>query len=236
MHRKKILIVLLVILMPVLEGPVQAEEKDTDDIIVEKNLFSPDRKKWVMEKPSGKKPGKPQKTKKELSKIELYGTVVSDNQSYAVLRTKKGDKRKDVYMVGDYISGHFIKEIDQRKVVLTDESGNEDFIIYINEGKKNRTAAKTEIREEVPVSRTKEKAARKAKKKTSSKSQKSKTSGFLKKRLKRDLNVLKSKKSKMVERQAQKDYKKIEKLLPQMTDQERREVLELKKELDSMIE
>ncbi len=217
-----------------------------DDIIVEKNLFHPERKKWVMKQKKEKKSGKPKTKKPVISKIELFGTIIEGDKSYAVLRTKKRRKKggdNKLYMVGDYISGYYIKEIDRKKVVLKDETANEDFEIFINEGKKNRIAAKTEVREEAPqrIGKQARKAGGSTGKKQKVKSgkkapnpKKAKTAEFLKKRLKKHAKILKTKKSKLVRKQADKDYKKIEELLPYMSPSDRREVLELKRELDSL--
>jgi hypothetical protein len=176
----------------------------------------------------------PKKDKKKLKKIELFGTVIAGKKRYAVLRTKKSRRKNKFYMVGDYISGYLIKEIDRKRVVLRDDSENEDYIIFINEGKKSRSAAKTEIKAEAPSEKPKKgKKARKKKRKP--KPKKAKDAQFLMKRLKRDVEVLRQKDSKLVERQAKKDYEKLKKLLPHISDKDSREASELKKELDRLI-
>jgi hypothetical protein len=201
--------------------------EETDSIIVEKNLFHPERKKWVMETPKDSSQKSIKAIQKELSNIELFGTVISGEKRYAVLRTQKGQKRKknEFYMVGDYINGYLITEIDKKNVVLRNNRGDENFIIFLNEGKEKRSTVKTPIKVERPT--TTAKKSKRAPKKAQ-------TGDFLKKRLERDIKVLKSKKSNLVRKQAAKDFKKLERLMPYMSDKEVREVLELKKELDRL--
>ena len=219
------------------------DKAEIDDIIVEKNLFHPERKKWEMKKKKSKSNKKPGKKKKVLSKIELFGTIMDGDKRCALLRTKKGRSKNEnrVYTVGDYIGGYCIKEIERKKVVLKDETTNEDFIVYINEGKKDRAAAKTEIREESPRL-TKKTATAKGKTKSTDRKikrkapnpKKAKTADFLRKRLQKHVKILKRKKSRLVKRQAEKDYKKLEELLPYMAPEDRRQALDLKKELDGL--
>lgn len=229
------------------EDDVIVEKDDViveeDDVIVAKNLFHPERKKWEMERPDKKKKEKkPLKNPKALSRIRLYGTVITGDKSYAVLRTTKGKKTGEnrVYMVGDYISGFMVKEIERKKIVLEGADVNEDFVVFINDGKKKRSVAKTEIkRESARITRTGQKEGQKVEgkpggksKKKARKPKKAKTADFLRKRLKRHAKVLRTKDSALVKKQALKDYKKIEKLLPHMSAEAQREVMELKNEID----
>jgi hypothetical protein len=219
-------------------APVIADE----DIIAEKNLFHPERKRWDLPEKKPKNEVKNLKPKPNIKNIELFGTVIQGDDSYAVLRaktTRKEDENK-IYMVGDYVSGYYLKEIDRKKVVLHDSSENEDFTIFINEGIKERAAAKTDIKEEVSPPPASMEGRTAVEKKMAEKPkinprnpQKAKTAEFLKQRLQKHARILKTKKSKLVMKQAQKDFQKIEELLPFMPDAERREVLQLKNEIDS---
>ena len=120
-----------------------------DDIIVEKNLFSPDRKKWVSE--PKKQPGDRMATQ-EIGDITLLGTVVSTSARYAVLRAKKdGDKAGyRPYMLGDYVQGYLLKEIEDKKVVLVDEAAIKEYELYMNDEKKERATEKTDLKPEPP--------------------------------------------------------------------------------------
>ncbi len=45
------------------------------------------------------------------------------------------------------MSGYLLKEISERNVVLQDVQSGEDYVIFLNDEKKNRTAVKTEIKD-----------------------------------------------------------------------------------------
>ena len=139
-----------------LQPPAVASDNSTRpklanyDIIIEKNLFSPDRKKWVSEPPA--KPGA-QMAKKELNDLTLLGTIISGNQRYAVLRTKKetaAQSSMQPYAKGDYVQGYFIKDIEEKKVTLLDETENLMYVVFINDQQKVRVAEKTERKPEPP--------------------------------------------------------------------------------------
>ena len=229
------IITFFILFAPLIQRVTMAEE-EAGDIIVEKNLFSPERKKWEMpEKDKADK--KSVKKKGDISEIQLFGTVIGLGDRHAVLRSKKGQKFKNrTYKVGDYIRGYCIKEIERKKVVLSDEREKEDFIIFLNEGKKDRTAVKTEIKDESPeVYQASGKVTKKkGKKDRIIRPKKAKTASFLKKRLNRHVKVLKNKKSSLVVKQAKKDLKKIQRLLPYMSVEDRREVSSLKKEIEKL--
>ncbi len=224
---------------------VSAEEEEdagTDSIIVEKNLFHPERKKWIMEPKKDKKGDKKgaEKVKKGLSDIQLYGTVIQGDQRYAILRASKGKKKigeDKLYMPGDYISGFLIAEIEPKKVVLRDDGKNEDYEIFINEGKKERSAVKTEIKIEKDdrIDRDSGKKKSSKKKRKAPKPKKAQTADFLKKRLEKDIKTLRKKNTKLVRKQAEKDYKKLERLMGDMDDKTFREVQSMKRELDELL-
>lgn len=130
------------------EEAIPADTKNIKDkqheIIIEKNLFSPDRKKWVSEPKSGKKAADKQPVK-EINDLMLLGTVISGPTRYAVIRTKKNITKTafQPYMKGDYIQGYLVKEIKQKKVILLDETENSKYTLYIDNDKKERVAEKT---------------------------------------------------------------------------------------------
>ena len=139
----------------VLHPPAKPDNSTEDklgkyDLIIEKNLFSPDRKKWITEPP-----GKPdaQMAKKELNDLVLLGTIISSRGRYAVLRTKKETAPQNglqPYTKGDYVQGYLVKEIDEKKVLLLDESANLEYVVFINNENKVRLAEKTEVKPEQP--------------------------------------------------------------------------------------
>ncbi len=120
-------------------------------LIIDKNLFSPERKKWISELNAGK--GAAQMAKKQLNDMVLLGTIISGRGRYAVLRTKKDTTPQNgfqPYTKGDYVQGYLIKEIEEKKVTLLDEAENLVYVVFINDDKKERLAEKTERKPEPP--------------------------------------------------------------------------------------
>ena len=96
-------VLLFILLVPIL--PFSFSSAD-DSVIVEKNLFSPDREKWTMEPyDRGSKEAKVKQGK--IDDIILSGTIVSDKVKSAVLSEggKKKKEKSSFYLEGDYMSG-----------------------------------------------------------------------------------------------------------------------------------
>ncbi len=131
-------------------NPANAEDVK-NDIIIEKNLFSPDRKKWVSEPASGKQSAD-KMAKKEINDLMLMGTAIRGKERYAVLHAKKDESKGGFkpWMKGDYVQGYLLKEIEEKMVVLQDEADNKEYILYINDEKKERVAEKTALKPEQP--------------------------------------------------------------------------------------
>lgn len=129
-------------------APAHAEAVGTD-IIIEKNLFSPDRKKWVSAPASDKKSAD-KLAKKEINDLMLMGTAIRGKERYAVLHAKKdaGAAALKPWMKGDYVQGYLLKEIEEKMVVLQDEAENKEYILYLNDEKKERVAEKTAVKTE----------------------------------------------------------------------------------------
>ncbi len=229
-----------------------AQDDDEDDntmtaapgsIIVEKNLFSPDRKKW--EEPADKKPVQKQTVKKNtnINKINLYGTIIAGDRRYAVLRATKKRMRRGAgydtpYQLGDYIEGYKIVEIVRKQVVLRDEDLNEDYNVFVSEEKKDRAALKTEIKQESADVKVvgegavsaKDTAQEKSEKKKPPKPKKAVTQKVLLKRMDRSLRLLKRRDSALVKKQAKRDLDRLKKLLPYMSDKEQEEYVKHRNE------
>ena len=137
-------VLLFILLAPILSFSFSSAD---DSVIVEKNLFSPDREKWTMEPyDRGSKEAKVKQGK--IDDIILSGTIVSDKVKSAVLSEsgKKKQEKSSFYLEGDYMSGYLLKKINEKSVVLEDGQSGEEYVIFLNDGKKNRTAVKTEIK------------------------------------------------------------------------------------------
>jgi hypothetical protein len=156
--------------------PVYAEEYD---MIIEKNLFHDQRQKWEMEKSSSKR-GASQagaRDNQNIDQINLFGTVIKDSKSYAVMRVTKpaaagrsksrgrrgaGSKKKGAsgskqsqdkkgpYAVGDFIAGYRIIAIHSESVLLQDPYDSKRYEIFMNDSQTERTAVRTEIAEDKP--------------------------------------------------------------------------------------
>ena len=66
-----------------------AEAADPYDVISKKNLFRPDRKEWILDKPDETMLDK----KVDASKLELYGTIIVGDKKNALI-FDKGTKEK----------------------------------------------------------------------------------------------------------------------------------------------
>lgn len=110
-------------------------------IIAEQNLFHPERKIPPEKKEEAPLP-KPE--------FVLYGTLITDNMSFAYLEDKKSPrttpgrgKRQTALKKGDTMSGFTLKEVDHDKVVMV--KGEETLIVKVIDSnvKKDREVAST---------------------------------------------------------------------------------------------
>ncbi len=216
----------------------------TGSVIIENNLFDPDRTKWSRQKkkkPKKSEKPKPRKNLANVDRIVLFGTVLSDKKC-AVLNIKggKGKRDNDLYMIGDYIGGYLVSDITEKKVVLTDEYSDQQFNIFVNEGKKRRKAVKTKITKESwkkPENQKKRSAKKKstANRQKKVKPKKARTAAFLKKRFEKTVKILKRTSSRLVKKQGARDYKRLKRLFPFMSEDDRREIIKLKKQFDAAL-
>ena len=146
---------------------VAAEAADPYDVISKKNLFRPDRKEWIIEKPDGTMVDK----KLDTSKLELYGTIIVGDKKNALIfdkgpdqkgapRGKKAgkpgsaaEKKAELYALGDYIGGYVISSIKEKRVVL--DYYGEQVTLYLHEGKEPTKGDVTPIEEDTPKPRPK---------------------------------------------------------------------------------
>jgi len=118
---------------------------DPNALISEKNLFRPDRKDWAMDDAAalGQKDRGP---KKERPKLQLFGTIIIDNQKKAIIRMPrpaKGMANKEIYIPGDYIGEYVLQEVEEKKAVL--DYYGEKVTLLLHEGKVHPKGDKTEI-------------------------------------------------------------------------------------------
>jgi hypothetical protein len=208
-----------------------------DSVIVEKNLFSPDREKWTME-PYKRKDKEEQVKRGKIDDIILSGTVVSDKVKSAVLSesSKKKKEKSSIYLEGDYISGYLLKKINKKNVVLEDVSLGEEYVVFLNDGKKSRSTVKTEIKDDSLQRKTDKglKKQRGAKIKQAMAGEPAEKSLRMKNSLKNSLDRLEKNKSRFDLKKAENDLRKLKKLYPQMSREEKKEVGDLGKKLESL--
>jgi len=194
-------------------------------VISKKNLFSPDRKEWIMEKTDSKaNEAKKAVPKIDLKQIKLMGTVIVGTARKAVIKNslKKGSgKDADIYMTGDYIEGYLLKEINEKKVLLTNTDANDSVEIFLREGTAQRSSEKTDVTMPAPPAEEK-KIFR----------QKAVTTRDLTDRMKQSHTLLKKRDSENVRLQVERDFKKLQDHLGDMSPQEQQEAILLKKEID----
>ncbi len=104
-------------------------------VISSKNLFHPERKL-----PSEKQPEKA--TPKP--DVFLYGTLITDDASYAFIEDKKSPystpgrgKRQVTLKKGDHLSGYTLSEIEANRIVLV--KGEDKVVVILDESEKKRT-------------------------------------------------------------------------------------------------
>jgi len=123
------------------EKPAQSPTSNPADytIIADQNLFHPERKIPPEKKEEAALP-KPE--------FVLYGTMITDNLSFAYLEDKKSPrntpgrgKRQTALKKGDSMSGYTLKEIDHDKVVMV--RGEDTLVVKVIDSsvKKDREAA-----------------------------------------------------------------------------------------------
>ena len=134
------------------------------------------------------------------------------------------------------MSGYLLKKINEKSVVLEDGQSGEEYVIFLNDGKKNRTAVKTEIKDDSKQRRIdkglKKQRASKEKQEMAGKS--ADESLRIKEGLRKSLDRLEKNKSRAGLKKAENDLRKLRKLYPQMTGEEKKEVGDLGKKLESL--
>ena len=104
-------------------------------MISDKNLFHPERK-IPLEKQPEKAIPKPD--------VFLYGTLITDDASYAFIEDKKAPystpgrgKRQITLKKGDSLSGYIVSEIEANRIVLV--KGEEKVVVMLDDREKKRT-------------------------------------------------------------------------------------------------
>ncbi|MGC9975630.1 MAG: hypothetical protein ABSC57_02760 [Syntrophales bacterium] len=128
------------------EPAIQNEEKITPEtsvsyadfaIIVEKNLFHPERQMEKAEKTAVPKP-----------ELILYGTLITDDVSIAYVEDKKSPystpgraKRQTALRKGNSIAGYVLREVEPDHIVLV--RGDDKLVVKLNDETEKRKGSET---------------------------------------------------------------------------------------------
>jgi len=207
------------------------------DIISKKNLFHPERKEWIME--SSDKKGDDAKSsvpKLDPQKVQLKGTVIVGDERKAVVstagsimaaggrmpkRAAAGAGNEEIYMVGDFIEGYLVKEVNEKNILLNSPDGQDAVTIFLHEGSKQRSSEKTPV-PAAPAPIEERRFTR----------QSEETPQMIQERMKKSMEVLKGRDNERVRRQVERDFNKLQKHFPAMSQQEQQDAVLMKKELE----
>ena len=209
----------------VLSLTAQAEEA-TYALIVNKNIFSPNRTAWFMNEAQKKPQNVAQNIPRiDTKRVQLIGTVITAKRRRALISTTPRSSRNDteMYTTGDYFQGYLVKEIEPKRVVLSNQALHEECTLMLNADKPQRSREKTAL---PPPARTV--AGRQAPR------IKAETTRDLHTRMKTARELLKQKDSALVRKQAARDYRELQKHFGSISAQEQQEIILLKKEIDKI--
>ena len=213
--------------------------EDPYAIISQKNLFNPDRKEWIME--SSDKKGDDAKLsvpKLDPQKVQLKGTLIVGDERKAIVSTAgnimaaggRMPKRAaagaaagnaEIYMVGDFIEGYLLKEVNEKNILLSSTDGQDAVTIFLHEGSKQRSSEKTPV-PAAPAPVEERRAVR----------PNAETPEMIQERMKKSMEVLKGRDNERVRRQVERDFNKLEKHFPAMSPQQQQDAILMKKELE----
>jgi hypothetical protein len=229
-------ILLMGIICGALAGTGSAAEEPYD-IISKKNLFHPERKEWIME--SSDKKGDDAKSsvpKLDPQKVQLKGTVIVGDERKAIVsstgnivaaggrmpkRAAAGAGNEEIYMVGDFIEGYLVKEVNEKNILLNSPDGQDAVTIFLHEGSKQRSSEKTPV-PAAPAPIEERRFTR----------QSEETPQMIQERMKKSMEVLKGRDNERVRRQVERDFNKLQKHFPAMSQQEQQDAILMKKELE----
>ncbi len=110
-------------------------------IIIKRNIFSASLDGKPLSKTNNR--AKPRKIKKTSLKLDLYGTIVGDEQDARAIIYDAKEKKQDIYYIGDGVQGAVISAIEKDKVIL--EFDGKEEALSLKE-RKARTAPSTPVR------------------------------------------------------------------------------------------
>jgi hypothetical protein len=239
-YMRKLSIIFSIISCAIISGFLSIESQAVEEpyaIISRKNLFHPERKEWIME--SSDKKGDDAKSsvpKLDPQKVQLKGTVIVGDERKAVVstagsimaaggrmpkRAAAGAGNEEIYMVGDFIEGYLVKEVNEKNILLNSPDGQDAVTIFLHEGSKQRSSEKTPV-PAAPAPIEERRFTR----------QSEETPQMIQERMKKSMEVLKGRDNERVRRQVERDFNKLQKHFPAMSQQEQQDAVLMKKELE----
>jgi hypothetical protein len=249
---RNLAIIFSIICSAIIAGFLSIESQAVEEpyaVISRKNLFHPERKEWIMESSDKKGDNATANVPKlDPQKVKLKGTIIVGNERKAVLSTtgaaimstppgrmaQRGVVgNAQIYMEGDFIEGYLVKEVNEKNILLSRSDGQDEVTIFLHEGSKQHTSegatqhssAKTELEHEQKppaIDRRREII------------QRTEPKSVLMERLKRSRDTLRFGDNANARELAKRDYNKLDKLFPEMSEAEKQELILLKKEIDKL--
>jgi len=233
-------------------------------IIIEKNLFHDQRQKWEMEKAPSKgaaaQAGSAEA--KNIEQINLFGTVIRDSHSYAVMRVtqppaprgvprgrpprgnqpaEQSQEDKRPYAVGDFISGFRLVEISPGSVLLQDPADNNRYEVFMNQGETERSAVRTEIVEDKPQPAPTPAAPASARRPASrpqpapeESPNPAQSADFMRQRFQSNMQMLRDDPNDTALQQAERDWEKLQPMMPALEESGREDLMRLREEFEKM--
>ncbi len=159
------------------------------------------------------------------------------DQEKASAQVSKQQDNKRPYSVGDFISGYQIVDIQSESVLLQDPYDNKRYEIYMNDAQAERITVRTEITEDKPELSSRQKSReqnskRRSQVKSAPPANKAASADVIRKRFERDIQLMREEKNDAMTRQAQRDWDKLQPLMPSLDEQGQEELMRLKSEFE----
>jgi hypothetical protein len=200
---------------------------------------------------------------KDINQINLFGTVVRDSHSYAVMRlaespaAKPGQPRgrppkteqdkeqtqdaKRPYAVGDFIGGYRLVKIKAASVLVQDPADNSQYEIFMNQSETERSAVKTEVAEDKPSPAPPppqtpggRRPAPNPQPASEGAPDPDRSADFMRQRLQRDMQVLRENPNDAALQQAESDWEKLQEMMPSLEESGREDLMRLREEFEKM--
>jgi hypothetical protein len=247
---RNLLIILSIISSAIISGTPSIECLAVEEpyaSIPKKNLFHPDRKEWIMESSDKKADdAKANVPKLDPQKVQLKGTVIVGDERKAIVsttgsimaaggrmpkRTVAGAGNAEIYMAGDFIEGYLLKEVNEKNILLSSPDGQDAVTIFLHEGSTQRSPEGTMQRADVKTELEQKPPAIEKRREII---QRTEPKSVLMERLKKSRDALRFGDNANARELANRDYKKLDKLFPEMSAAEKQELILLKKEIDKL--